>query len=443
MTSLPPLRPLKAVFCLLGCLSISGLALAQAPSVAIPSPSGYLADGQCAGFPRLPLKTPDGWCAGLVADARDGLRMPRRLLELSPDRFWITDMGSWEPKQGRLLELRTTGQPGEPKRVRVLAKGLDRPHGLVRGPDGRIYVGEAGAIWRTPSGQVERELVVGDLPDDGAHPLTELAFALPGTLYINIGSASDACRPSGAEPGTQTDAPGQSCTETNTPMPRAAVYQAVFGGPDFKRQSLEPWAHGLRNSLGLAITQDTTSGRVRLWQAENSVDYHDPLAPAEELNELAKGAHYGWPYCVTNAQGLSVALDDGSKRAKKRVMCPLPDARAPFMAWPAHVAPLQLLTVPAARPGEVELPWSGRLLAVWHGYRAQGHRIVAWKLDPQGKPQGEREDLVADWDAVPSLRPLGNPAGITVDSRGRLWIVEDRNRTVIVIAPQTPHTAAR
>ena len=443
MTSRPYRWPLGAIFGLLACLSVPGPALSQAASIAIPSPSGYATEGQCAGFPRLPLKTPEGWCAGLVADERDGLRMPRRLLELSPDRFWITDMGNWEPKQGRLLELRATGQPGEPKRVRVLAKGLDRPHGLIRGPDGRIYVGEAGAIWRTPSSQVERELVVRDLPDDGAHPLTEMVFAPPGLLYINVGSATDACRPASPPPNEAPDAAGRTCAETAAPMPRAAVYQAVFGGPDFKRQSMETWAHGLRNSLGLAITQDTTSERMRLWQAENSVDYTDPLAPAEELNELVKGGNYGWPHCVTNAQGRSVALDSGRKGAKKRVKCPLTDARAPFMAWPAHVAPLQLLAVPAAKPGEPELPWSGRLLAVWHGYRAQGHRIVGWRLDPQGQPQGEREDLVADWDAVPGLRPLGNPAGITVDSRGRLWIVEDRNRTVIVIAPQTPLTAAR
>ncbi|MEZ5701835.1 MAG: PQQ-dependent sugar dehydrogenase [Burkholderiaceae bacterium] len=443
MTSRPYRWPLRAFSGLLACLSIPGTAFSQASSVAIPSPSGYVTEGQCAGFPRLPLKTPEGWCAGLVADERDGLRMPRRLLELSPDRFWITDMGNWEPKQGRLLELRATGQPGDPKRVRVLAKGLDRPHGLVRGPDGRIYVGEAGAIWRTPSSQVERELVVSDLPDDGAHPLTEMVFAPPGTLYINVGSATDACRPSGAQPSAATDAPGSVCPETAAPQPRAAVYQAVFGGPDFKRQTLEPWAHGLRNSLGLAITRDTTSDRIRLWQAENSVDYTDPLAPAEELNELFKGASYGWPYCVTNAQGRNVALDDGRKGAKKRVQCPSPEARAPFMAWPAHVAPLQLLAVPAAKPGDLETPWSGRLLAVWHGYRAQGHRIVAWRLGPLGQPEGEREDLVSDWEAVLGLRPLGNPAGITVDSRGRLWIVEDRNRTVIVIAPQTPLSAAR
>ncbi len=56
---------------------------------------------------------------------------------------------------------------------------------------------------------------------------------------------------------------------------------------------------------------------------------------------------------------------------------------------------------------------------------------------------GEREEIVSDWNASPGLRPLGNPTGITVDSQGRLWIVEDRNRTVILIAPEKSTTAAR
>jgi len=391
--------------------------------------AGYATQGRCAGFPRLALTAPEGWCVGLVADARDGLQMPRRLLEVAPGRFWITDMGGWDPHRGRLLELNTAGQPGDRGRMRVLARGLDRPHGLVRGPDRRIYIGEAGTVWRTPPSSVERETVLRDLPSDGAHPLKEMVFGSRGRMFLNVGSATDACR---------DEQQGQPlpCPESRGPQPRAAVYEATLGGPDFTLQTLRPFALGLRNSLGLALTHDGVNGAERLWQAENSVDYKDERLPAEELNELRRGTHHGWPYCLSTEKGRSVV----ARGYEKRAQCDQPDHQVPYAVWPAHVAPLQLLAVPPVAEGQTEQPWSGRLLAVWHGHRDQGQRIVAWRLGPDGRPGGEREDIVSGWQAAAGLRPLGSPAGITLDSQGRLWVVEDRNRTVLVVAPDTGST---
>lgn len=383
----------------------------------------YAEQGSCSGHPGVALKVPTGWCAGLVADARDGLRMPRRLLQVAPHRFWIVDMGNWEPRRGRLLELRTDISRGQPGRVRVLATGLDRPHGLAQGPDGRLYIGEAGTVWRTPLGDaVQRQDVITGLPADGAHPLKELAFTPDGRLLVNMGSVTDACR------GDDQQQPAP-CPELARPRPRAAVYVATFAGADFALQSFKPLATGLRNSLGLASTT-ARDGTVRLWQAENSVDYTDANLPAEELNALKEGASYGWPYCVSDARGKAVTARGYEGRAR------CASHTAAHAAWPAHVAPLQLLTAPAHLAASS--PFAGRLLAVWHGYRKNGQRIVAWRLDEQGRPSGAREDLVSGWQAQAGVRPLGTPAGATFDTDGRLWIVEDRNRSVIVVAPRQP-----
>lgn len=413
-----PIAPSRSTVCTLLATLALGWALPAAASTA------YATRGSCAGHPRIALNVPKGWCAGLVATAEDGLQMPRRLLEVAPGRFWIVDMGSWEPHRGRLLELRLGGAKPQ---LRTLASKLDRPHGLARGPDGKIYIGEAGTVWRTPVGTaVRRENVVTGLPADGAHPLKELAFGREGQLYINVGSASDACR-------NAHQRQPLPCPETTGAKPRAAVYVAELGGPGQTLQSLRPFSTGLRNSLGLAAVP-TDSGGERLWQAENSVDYADAKQPAEELNELSPGSHHGWPYCVSGTQGRSVA----ARGYERRVRCAKATQRDPYQAWPAHVAPLQLLAVPPVTPGQQALPWSGRLLAVWHGYRAQGQRIVAWRLGADGRPKAPRENIVSGWTAMPGLRPLGNPAGITLDSQGRLWVVEDRNRTVLVVAPDAP-----
>jgi glucose/arabinose dehydrogenase len=392
--------------------------LAAPASAATP----YAVQTPCDGHPGMALTVPDGWCAGLVADARDGLRMPRRLLEIAPGRFWIVDMGNWEPRRGRLLELRTDVPRGQPGRLRVLASGLDRPHGLALGPDGRAYIGEAGTVWRTPVGDaVQRQDVITGLPTGGAHPLRELAFTPDGRLLVNMGSLTDACRGDDQQQALP-------CPELTGPQPHAAVYIATFSGADHALQSFRPLATGLRNSLGLASTT-ARDGTVRLWQAENSVDYTDATLPAEELNELKDGASYGWPYCVSDARGKAVPARGYEGRAR------CASHTTAHAAWPAHVAPLQLLTA----PGHVTTgPFAGRLLAVWHGYRAGGHRIVAWRLDEHGRPTGPREDLVHGWHAQAGIRPLGTPAGASFDAQGRLWIVEDRNRSVILIAPRQP-----
>ena len=74
----------------------------------------------------------------------------------------------------------------------------------------------------------------------------------------------------------------------------------------------------------------------------------------------------------------------------------------------------------------------------WHGYRAGGHRIVGQALDAKGRPQGALTVWVGGWTAQKGVRPLGAPTGIAVDSAGRLLIVEDRHKTLLMLARETP-----
>ncbi len=387
-------------------VAIGAAVIAAVPRVDAAAAGGYTTNGRCGAFPRVSLQTPPGTCVALVASAADGLRFPRRILEVAPDRYWLIDMGSWEPRQGRLLEM--TMAAGRAT-LRVLASKLDRPLGIAKGPDGRVYIGEAGRIWRTPIGDsVTPETVIDDLPSDGAHPLKELVFGADGHLFVNVGSSSDACRD---DAGMQA----LPCPDLTGARPRAAVYEAVFGGPANTLQSLRPYATGLRNSVALAFVP----GANVLLQGENSIDYADADNPPEELNQLVAGGHYGWPYCV----GAGVA----ARGYEKRFDCA--HSVAPQMLWPAHAAPLQMLAVPAASRS----PFAGQLLVAWHGYRPSGHRIVGYRLDAQGQAQGKPTVWIGGWNAAAGARPLGAPTGITVDSAGRLWVVEDRNRTVLML----------
>lgn len=376
----------------------------------------------CAGFPRMDLEVQSGFCVARVADASLGLRFPRRMIEVGPGRYWVADMGSWNAHQGRLLELTMTRDPaGTPRvQVRQLADALDRPHGLAKGADGLIYVAEAGRVWRTPvAAEIAPQIVIDGLPADGAHPLKEIVFGVAGQMFINVGSASDACR-------NDSQALPLPCPEVEGARPRAAVYEAIFGGPRNELQSLRPWAMGLRNSVALAFV----SGPNVLLQGENSIDYGDAALPVEELNVLREGKHYGWPYCV------------GSRLAARgyegRFDCQR--TQAPAMLWPAHVAPLHMLAVLAAtatRPAADAGAYAGQLLVAWHGYRPGGFRVVSFKLDAQGNVRGAPQPVVSGWGARPGVRRQGAPTGLLLDTAGNLFVVEDRNRSILMLTRET------
>ena len=168
-------------------MALAGMAFMASTNAAV---GPYATRGSCAGFPRVDLQTPPGFCVALLADGSSGLRFPRRLLEVSPGRFWLVDMGSWELGRGRLLEFKLSApkQHADPLTFTVLAEKLDRPLGLALGPDGRVWLGEAGRVSRIaigPAGSpVRLETIIGGLPASGAHPLKEIAFGANGKLYL-------------------------------------------------------------------------------------------------------------------------------------------------------------------------------------------------------------------------------------------------------------------
>ena len=378
---------------------------------------GYTPQGRCGDFARLDIASPAGTCVALLADEAEGLRAPRRVLEVAPGRYWVIDMGSWEPRRGRLLEMTLPTDSPAPRRARfaTLADNLDRPLGLVVGPDAKVYIGEAGSIWRTPvpqqpGGAPVREVLVDKLPADGTHPLKELAFAPNGRLYVNMGSDSDACRDSSKKYPTP-------CPDLAGPMPRAAVYEAIFDGPERKLQSFKPFATGLRNSVALTVLQGGPAKGTVL-QGENSIDYDKVGQPPEELNRLQAGRDYGWPYCVGQRQPTRGYPQHDCKATE-----------APLMLWPAHAAPLQMQVGPAGSRFE------GQLLVAWRGHQPPGHRVVGYRLDAKGLPSGKPIDWLAGWSPRAGVRPMGKPTGFTVDRQGRLLVVEDFNRTVLMLLP--------
>ena len=443
--------------------------------------SGYALSAEtCGGFPKLRITMQPGFCAGLVAAKDDGLIFPRTIVQVPDTRFFVVaDMGGWDPKKGRLLLL----DPAAPERTRikVLLRGLDVPHGLAVGIDRRIYAGVVDRIFRfdplaaDPAATVET--IVQGLPGfkpklaDGTtlprnlHPLKHFVFDRTGRLFVNIGAPSDACATSKSE--TKPCAAGEGAS----PLAAVWMFTPPAGGifPALKAGDANPphevFARGLRNSMALAVHPRFPDEGFPLLQGENARDLPEANRPNEELNALERGKHYGWPYCYD----LSTVSTEYAAFLKKtgpyRDLCNNAALyRPPHSLMPPHGAPLGMLYY----QGEKFPALNGKLIVALHGYRPTGSRLIVYDTDARGFPTVEPPpvrynvscaasevfaengkpvaaapyaELISGWHKVNGVRPQGAPVGITVAADGAIWLVEDKNQTIIRIDAE-PESAA-
>jgi len=376
----------------------------------------YRTSGDCDGFPKVSLRTPDGLCVGLVAA---GLRFARGVAVIGDD-IYVADMGSWEKGRGRLLRIPDRGR-GTPQ---VLLTKLDRPNGLVATPDGTLLLGLAGRIVSvdpkaSPPGLRD---VVTNLPNDGRHPLAALALAPDGTLYVNVGTATDHCE----HADDSAPDPAKPCQETEGTPPRGSVLRIAAGALPADARALAPFARGLRNSMGLAVLANGTP--LAVVNARDAIDQADPQLSDEALPHdfytvLKAGADYGWPYCY-----------DDRKPSPEYPHFDCSKVEVPALLLPAHAAPLGMLIY----RGTVLPGLDGRVLMTWHGYRDTGHRVMALTIDDQGTPQGQPQPLVSGWDAAKGIRPQGAPLGLAEMADGSVLITEDHNGTLLRLARAQP-----
>jgi glucose/arabinose dehydrogenase len=389
----------------------------------------YVPQGLCGGLPRIKVSTAPGFCVGVV-DAGVGLRFPRGIAEVAPGVFVLVDMGGWAQNLGRVFLLKRNARGAYERTLLIDAarllpaqrRWMDRPNAAVLGPDGKVYIGAAGTIFRfrplAPRPLLTIEGLVDDLPNTGRHPLKSLAFDAEGSLYVNVGSISDNCE---ASDGRNPD-PALPCAEADGEAPRGVIRKYRFDAQRLVRPGFEVIARGLRNSMSLAV--HPVSGE--LYQGENSRDYinqkdpslNDELSPPEELNVIEAGQHYGWPYC--HGRGLP---------APEYPRADCSGYREGLLLWPAHAAPLSMFFV--ARDNPLLPVWyRGKLVVAFHGYRQFGHRIVVFDADAQGRPTGLPREIVYGWDAR-GPQPVGAPTAMAVAHDGSIFVTEDKNRTVL------------
>jgi glucose/arabinose dehydrogenase len=343
---------------------------------------------------------------------KSGLGVPRGLVELKDGSLLIADMGGWTKNVGRVLLVARSGSAA-PK---VLFTKLDRPHGITIGPDGFVYVGEVGKIFRfdPATAKPTKQYVVGDNSGTAAlpirtphlHPLTQLFFLQDGSMVVNVGSDSNNCA-EGKKSGV--------CSAAAGPKAVGVVRRYVFDKPGGRVTSSSVYASGLRNSMGFA--QHTSGTVLQIENSRDAIDEADPklsddALPHDELNELVPAANYGWPYCFDNQRNSPEFKKYACKSSKK-----------PLTLLPAHCAPLGMTY------------WNNKLVITYHGYRDTGHRMVSFPIDSAGRPTGPSAEILGGWAETDDFAP-GGPVGVIGAADGSLLVVDDRNGTLLQVTAQ-------
>jgi glucose/arabinose dehydrogenase len=328
------------------------------------------------------------------------LKAPRGVLAVSDSEAWVVEFGGWNPKTGSLVKLTKTGKTWSVKRV--LTK-LDRPLSIVKGPDGKLYVGEVGKISRFDPAvsPIAMEAVVTGLPGKGLHPLTPFAFTPEKQLLVGVGSSTNNCEKFKGKP---------TCPAAEGRNAIAVIRKYTMDWPSGKAGAWTVAARGLRNSMGMAVH---SSGTVM--QAENGRDditkadpkLSDDTLPNDELNVVVQGGNYGWPYCYS---------DQRPSPEFKTYACK--QTVAPLKLLPAHAAPLGMTY------------WGNQLVVSYHGYRDTGHRLMGFPIDSSGKPNGEGVELIGNWGET-DTQEFGGPVGTAVAPDDSLWVTDDRNNVIV------------
>lgn len=391
--------------------------------------SGVPVAGDCDGLPAVDLGklSKRVRCVALVDDT---LNFPRGLIAWSNDLIVADKVSNLVQRAlgsriGRIYRYRKTTVGYD--REQLLA-GLDNPSALARGRSGGdrhlIYVATPQQILRfDPEAEhpaATLEAVITGLPTHGWHYLTSV-YARPGELFVTLPSASDHCE--SAWPATG-EPPAYPCPELATQTPDAdatAVIRRYAVRPD---GSIDPKfeivARGLRDALALAFSDLAQ----QMLAADNGWDdialgdtpYNDDDHPADEINLLHSGQHYGWPYCFGNGD-----LTPGYET--RAIDCR--DYQQPLILLPAHSAPLAMLFT------------KQHLVVNLHGYRTGGQRTVLFALNERGIPHGSPETLV-HW-RYPHLpnnsggRPFGLALMTETTGFQQLAITDDWNHALLLV----------
>src|ERR1700722_18958077 len=388
------------------------------------------------------LKLPAGFCATIFAD---GIGHARQLV-VAPNGVVYVNTYVGDPPDEKLptggflvaLEDKTgAGKAGVPERFgETVATGGAGGTGIAL-YKGSIYAElndrivryglAAGSI--VPQGPATT--VVSGLPLGGDHPMHPFAITADGTMYVDVGTATNSCQ---LKNRTLKSPGADPCTELET---RGGTWRYDANKTNQPFTPADRFATGIRNGEGFAIDAAgkhlfvTQHGRDQLHA--NWPDLYAPeqeaTLPAEELLLLKEGGDYGWPECYYDAvqRKLLLAPEYGGDGGKKVGVCA--SKTGPVAAFPAHWGPNGM-----THYDQKQFPARYRdgVFIALHGswdrapYPQSGYNVVFQPL--AGARASGSCEIFADGFAGATITPedaVHRPSGLAVGPDGALYVSDD------------------
>jgi glucose/arabinose dehydrogenase len=308
------------------------------------------------------------------------------------------------PSGGKVVRVWDANGDNVADSLRVVVSGLDNPSGIAF-HKGFLYIAKTNGVLRV---QLDARGVatgapvsVNSLPGGGGHSTRTIVFGADSAMYVTVGSSCNLCVEQDSE--------------------RAATIRFDEDGTNGR-----VFARGLRNAVGIAVNPTTHA----LWVSQNERDDIQPNhqdLPPEEINILADGKDYGWPYCYS-LHGAAVPNPEYNDAGRCSATVPA------ALEMQAHSAPLGMTFLDKATL--LPADYRGDLLVAFHGSwdrdQPTGAKVVRVHVS-SGKPTSV-EDFVSGWQRESGSR-WGRPADVQVYKDGSVLISDDQSGSIYRVAP--------
>ena len=392
------------------------------------------------------ITLPPGFCAVVVADLVDAGRPAlARHMAITPSGDVFVAINS--PRNNNptfgIIGLRDNDGDGRADEQSRFSPGLGGS-GIAWGHS-ELYFGANDRVlrFRLPAGRLtpigEPEIVVSGLPNTGDHISKTVVLRDRHTLFVNIGSASNACQAA----NRQAQSPGVfPCPEL--PI-RAGVWVFDARGTNQTQANGQRYATGLRNMVALAVNPRNDElygvqhGRDMLfenWPQFFTVE-EDAVLPAEEFVKITRGSDNGWPYCYFDAVFENRKVLAPEYGGNGQVVSGGPGINCatynqPLATFGAHWAPNGLHFYSGRQFPE---RYRGGAFVAFHGGfdRAplpnEGYQVQFVPFGRNGMPSGNAETFADGFAGSAGPLPATarhRPVGVTEGPDGSLYVSDDR-----------------